>query len=665
MRTLSSTLLSAQRSTAFHPYLKVELDEALPGVAHPVFSQIYSGSEPASHHAVHMPSDGSLIRARVDSSDEKLYVQRVVNPSETSDYSQWTFMNTAAKEANICLCGQGSQVLLIYVDDVNNKTMRYRESTDNGATWSSEKTVVTPANDGVLWVAADVSLSGRVALFYGADDEVIYIIVRTGSSWGNPLPWPHSNDVTVLRGISCAFGSDWNLVVCGDGPTSKSKVWTVIYGDGGDVASDSWSSLIELTLAESNAGVQFSHPFLANIDTFRLFFLEKFTGTASYQRPFWSFTPPSATYLDSQWREPVPFNLASSYGVAVAGNANNLWLSTSSRVWRGPLVSTLDLTEDVLEANALEAPTNGGATIVLRNDDGRYNNPGSGSVAALRKGSRVRISPGYSTSQGVETSLGPSFWVQGLEHRSFGGGAQLVLHLEDGWSLLQRWRARRQYNWDLGTTSVKDIVAFILARTGLEVSIISSSTTLTDHLPAFTIHPNSNGAGSLGRLMETVPDTLLFRGDTPSIKYLQDSDPVDYSYGTDHPVFKGSYLSAAARYNRIQTYGNGVLAEAFGWSDLDLVTDRLLQIHDLNLDTQAKAQERSDSLLEVEERRLLTGIIEVPVNCGQELYDLIEVTDSRAGLVAAKRRIVGIHLLYSRGPGKKPQYTQTLSLVGV
>ena len=87
MRTLSSTLLSAQKSTAFHPYLKVELDEALPGVAHPVFSQIYSGSEPAYHHAVYMPSDGSLIRARVDNSDEKLYVQRVVNPSETSDYS--------------------------------------------------------------------------------------------------------------------------------------------------------------------------------------------------------------------------------------------------------------------------------------------------------------------------------------------------------------------------------------------------------------------------------------------------------------------------------------------------------------------------------------------------------------------------------------------------
>ena len=61
----------------------------------------------------------------------------------------------------------------------------------------------------------------------------------------------------------------------------------------------------------------------------------------------------------------------------------------------------------------------------------------------------------------------------------------------------------------------------------------------------------------------------------------------------------------------------------------------------------------------------MTGTIEVPVNCGQELYDLIEVTDSRAGLVAAKRRIVGIHLLYSRGPGKKPRYTQTLSLVGV
>ena len=149
---------------------------------------------------------------------------------------------------------------------------------------------------------------------------------------------------------------------------------------------------------------------------------------------------------------------------------------------------------------------------------------------------------------------------------------------------------------------MKDIVAFILARAGLDLSIVSSSNTLTTHLPAFTIHPSSNGAQALRRMMDSVPDVVLFQGATAAIKYLQDDDPVDYSYGTDRPTLRGSYVSAASRYNRIQTYGNGVMAEAFNWPDLDMVTDRLLQVHDLNLDTQQKIQERSDSLLESEQR---------------------------------------------------------------
>ena len=116
----------------------------------------------------------------------------------------------------------------------------------------------------------------------------------------------------------------------------------------------------------------------------------------------------------------------------------------------------------------VESSSGGGATLVLRNDDGRYNSVANGSTSPLRKGARVRISPGYVTALGEETSPGSSFWVRGLELRSGRGIAQLALHLEDAWSLLEQWRARRQHTWDLGTAPVEDIVAFILARVGLE-----------------------------------------------------------------------------------------------------------------------------------------------------------------------------------------------------
>jgi len=44
----------------------------------------------------------------------------------------------------------------------------------------------------------------------------------------------------------------------------------------------------------------------------------------------------------------------------------------------------------------------------------------------------------------------------------------------------------------------------------------------------------------------------------------------------------------------------------------------------------------------------LAGEIVVPVNCAQELYDVVTVTDPVAGLAAARRRVMGVALRYSR-----------------
>jgi hypothetical protein len=58
MRSLSPTLLAEQKAASSLPHLKVEADESLPDVAHPLFSRLYTGVEPAWRHAAHMPGDG-------------------------------------------------------------------------------------------------------------------------------------------------------------------------------------------------------------------------------------------------------------------------------------------------------------------------------------------------------------------------------------------------------------------------------------------------------------------------------------------------------------------------------------------------------------------------------------------------------------------------------
>jgi len=347
--------------------------------------------------------------------------------------------------------------------------------------------------------------------------------------------------------------------------------------------------------------------------------------------------------------------------VAMAHGGGYLWLSTPSGVWRGSLSADyLDLSQDVLEAEVREELERGRATLVLRNDDGRYNTPGSGTISHLRRGSQVTLAPGYQTSSGFEVSQGPTFWVQGWEHRCLAGQSTLVLYLEDAWSLLEGWRARRQYTWAAGQSSIQEVLTFVLSRVGLELVVLSASSTMTTHKPEFTIHPGQDGASVVRRLLALVPDVLFFRDGAAFIKYLQPSDPLDYSYGTSHPVLEGRYRSRAAPFNRVQTYGSGVTGEAFDWAQVGELTDRLLQVHDLNLDTQQKAQERADALVQEALRESTSGEVVVPTNCGQELYDIVEITDSRAGLAAARRRVLGLTLRYTTGRG--PRYIHTIKL---
>ena len=90
--------------------------------------------------------------------------------------------------------------------------------------------------------------------------------------------------------------------------------------------------------------------------------------------------------------------------------------------------------------------------------------------------------------------------------------------------------------------------------------------------------------------------------------------------------------------------------------------DRLEQVLDANLTTVTQVEERGDAVLRRASLGALDGEVTAAVNCGQELYDVIEVTDAVAGLSAAKRRVLGVELRYSAATGA---YEQRLRLGGV
>jgi len=656
MRILPSALLAAQKSASAIPYVRVEIANRIGGIRRLDWQRLYSGSEADTYHAATMPGDGSLIRCRVDSGS--LYLQRVTSPGPDSDFSNWTLVNSAA-DAGVALASRAAQVLLFYVG-TNGTTLYLRESSDYGATFGSA-TAITTAAAAVDWLAADLKADNTVLLIYSVGSTV-YAVKRSGGTWGSPAAW--TNSLASLSGLACQYAADFNVVVSGSDAQGDYKVWTCIYGDDYSQAVDTWSSLREVAVASAGSEMEFRAPFLAYPDVFRFTFVEKYTGSESYSRPYFSFSPATADYANNLWREPVPMNVASEHGLAIAHSTSDAWLTTPSGVWQAPLTTpALEVTTDVLELTTETNPNGDRLRLVLRNDDGRYLDL-SGEKAVIKAGGEVRPSPGYQTASGPLASSGPAYWIEGWEYTSGEGKATLVLHARDAWQLLEGWRSRRQYAWAQGEKNIFQLLSFVMARAGLEFSSAGNSSVVTDLYPSFTIHPGESGATAVRRLLAMVPDVVFFRGHFAYIKNPQADETSAYSYGTEHAIFRGRYGSQRPQANRVQVFGDGPFVEAFGWDEIEDAYDRVRQVHDLNLDTVARAQDRADGELRHQEIASSGGEIVVPVNCGQELYDVISITDQSAALTDAQRRVLGLVMRYSAG-GRVPVYEQRLSLGAV
>jgi hypothetical protein len=660
MRGLPDSLLTAQKSPSAVPYVQVQIRERIGNVARLAWERLYSGGESDYFHAATMPGDGSLIRARVEPSTGQLYLQRVDTPGPGKDFASWAFYATVSSTAGIALASDGANVLLFYVE-TDNVTIKLIQSTDHGATFGSPTTVATAAG-AVGWLAADLKSNGTALLIYSVG-ATVYRVKRSGGVWGSPAAW--SNSLASVAGLACCYAIDFNVVVAGSDASGATGVWTAVYGDGFNQPLDTWSGLTELARADAGSDVEFRAPFLDRADTYRMLFVERFNGNQPYSRPFWTHVSVLGDFVSHSWREPVPFNISSGYGMAIAHSQTAVWLSTPFGVWRAPFgAPALDVSEDVLEVREECAFLDGRLRLLLRNDDGRYSDLTSGSLTVIKRGSQVDMSPGYVTAEGPLVSAGSRYWIEGWEYSSGRGGAAFVLHARDGWSLLERWRARREYAWTAGAASVFQLLSFIFARAGLEFVCRSSSTTLTSFRPAFAVHPGEDGRAAVQRLLQMVPDVVQMAGETGmGLNPLPDQE-ADCGYGGDHVILSGRYGTGALDFNRVQVFGQGRMLDAFDWESIDDVYDRLRQVQDLNLATADQLQQRVDALMRRAAMSSLDGEITVPVNCGQELYDVVTVTDPAAGLSEARRRVLGISLHYSRA-GAAPLYQMRLRLGAV
>ena len=664
MRELTSTLLSAQQQAAAVPFVRVEAVNRIAGVIRLDWTRLYTGSEPDYFHALTMPADGSLVRVRITppADSRKLYRQRVASPGPGTDFSQWTYTGQY-NAVVVAAAALATEVSIFWINTA--REVRRIKSTDSGASWGSPELLDYSPTTAIYGIAAAYEPGGDLALFF-ADQSTLYVKKCVGGQWQSKVAWDRTTG--NLSGVAVVYDGDFALMVTGKDTSGNFKLWGLVYGDGAAVPAGTWSTLQELAAAPSGGAFEYHQPFLDKSDVYRCFFIEKFTGDEAYSRPFRSHSVPGAGYTGGLWREPVPFNLTCEYGLAMAHDSDYAWLSCPAGVWRASLSpQTINLMDYVISLRQECNETGGSLTVELSNDDGRYSNPGQGDLSVLDIGCQLDFYPGYITSTGGESSAGLSYSLESYEHVSAGGKASLVLRAVDGWVALSDWKARHQFRWNKASDdmNVLDIICFVLARAGLDLAVKSQSAAITGFYPDFTISPEDSGREVIQKLLSFVPDVIFIEGNVAYLVNPLASDSAVYSYGDGHPVFEGTYRRRAMKTNRVQVEGLGVgpiLAESFVWDEIDRLYDRLKQMGDRDIATVSEAQQRGQAHLRQAEIDSQGGGILVPVNCGQQLYDVVAVTDPRAGLDAAGKRVMGIVLGYYPRRG---EYRQRLELGAV
>jgi len=603
---------------------------------------------------------------RSATADSLLYRQKVSSPGAGSDYSQWTLI-TDDCHGPCAIAASGSKIYIFYRKGDN--TVRKYYSHNYGVDWtdaelSTYADVLSMA--AAWWAAGDI-----VVCFCAKATQLNAVVLDTSDQSKNEYTHsePVNHPLLNTYGIGATYETDHMAIIFAGKEDASPYDFYALYRTQLSNAYN-WLAWEYFITSPHGEDITFEYPDChipsspQDYEQVRIAAVEKFAGSTACNMPLICHAVTGSTFQEMAYTEPKPFlNILSTYGLRFASTASFWWLERPDGVWQAPRAAGEPsvLTDDIISLTHSLPATRYALVITLDNSSGQHATP-------PKKRSEVVLQLGYKTTEGNLAIEVGRYWIDGWEYSSSPNQSLFTIYCLDGHGLSRKWSARYQMRWNQSAVSpktVSDILAALLCRWGIYYYNAGKprSDPLDNLYPDFIVQPGTAGDAAVRRLLSMIPDGLIYEGCKAYPKDLESSEASSYTYGTAHTILKGSYGQAVTA-SRIRAIGrdagdNRLLSSAFDWDLLALGIDDFDSDYDPNLVNTTRTQERADAILRRHALEAMAGQITVPANVGQELYDVITVTDDRCGISGTRYRIIAIQTHYDRPRGA---YHQALTL---
>ena len=684
MINLTSTVTNAMRSRQGKPCVRVVvMDKEWR------WASVLETEGSALQTAACDRSDGKVLRARVTGAS-KVEVQTVSSPETGSSWqSSWSEVAADAMSgSDVALVRRPGQddVRLFYVKlDAGTYYLRCVESADDGDSWGSPADVLLTAT--LIGSLA----AGNDRVFYVRDSQVrARSHSWTGGAWSAESTWTAGGTLAEDSGLGAVYsGTTYYLAVAAKW-TDDRRLRTGTYTAAGGF-SGSLADVVPPGLPAADFRPQW--PSVVVIDgEFHLCYLDTYAGTPTYSMV--------VVIRSSDWDHwGCACALSLTWDTLKRGNI--VYSSITGAVYVSMEIDVVGADEydasstefKMTETQVLFYELNAGKgygylVVDIHNPASKYDNFGESGRdgECINLLAQVVIERGYRTSAGSEYVAAGPFYLVRVSHRLGIRRPALRLMCVDGWGLMGLWEVDQSYRWS-GKT-VKWLIAEVVSRSsGLECEF-DASTEWATVIDEFALNPAGwmglmhresresgaevpvlNPSATAIRAVNSLFGKVGGRGYWDQDGKLQCIIPANqsivasYTYGTNAEILKGEYAVAVVTPNVIRVMGDGTGSQAAYLSEGQDLGRRLMDIAvDMHLDTAGECQAMAAGLWDDGVARGYGGYLEVHLNPGVELWDIVAVTDSRASYSSETRRVAGVMEVWN---SVKRRYSSLLRLEGV